>query len=179
MVFADTIIPRTHNYESTKVEVEGVSSLFTSTTHRISEERLRVVEGWVYHEKSFDGPLARPEVSGSRLNFLNNVWEDPHFRPFDDVQSSVKYFASHKDKDFLIRLSSTVPGSITLSFRKVPRSTEILHTRFTVNNNGNIVDSHKTEHTSIKSLANWFCYNKYRGSSVSAAGYVCSVPKSV
>ena len=167
------------NCNNENLEVDRVELLFKSTAHRNTPERLHVANCWVNREKSFDGPLARPEVSAARLSFLNNVWEDSHFRPFDDVQSSVKYFASHKDKDFLIRLSSSVPGSITLSFRKVPKSSEILHTRFNVNNSGNIVDSHKNEHATIKSLANWFCYNKYRGSSVSAAGYVCSVQKTV
>ena len=49
---------------------------------------------------------------------------------------------------------------------------QIFHTRFSVNNSGNVVDSYGKEHPTIASLAEWFANKNYENKTVPAAGYI-------
>ena len=155
---------------------KGLADLWNTKEHRSSPLREEWLQNWTELNQV---DASRPEtilVFNSRLKFLQKVWSDKqHFRPFDTIKSSVQYLQGQKDQDFLIRLSTTIPGSITLSFRKEMWSNQIVHTRFTVSSNGNVVDSCGTEHSDVASLALWFSSSKFETSkqNFQPAGYVC------
>ena len=119
-----------------------------------------------------DGPYASHEVILSRIQLLENIWKDPCFRPFDTVESSTAYLKDNMEQNFIIRLSTSAPGGITLTFRKALKSDIIVHTRFFVNDNGKVVDAHKNEHADLSSLAKWFAESKYT-TPATPAGYIC------
>jgi hypothetical protein len=145
-------------------------------SHRFTDARLDWLVKWT-GANIFDAAITESVTNfAARLHFLKKVWSDVNFRPFDTIQSSVQYLQLQKDQHFLIRLSTTVPGGITLTFRKDLGSKEIVHTRFAVNILGNITDSHGREHSTVESFANWFSTNKYANQalnkSIPLAGYI-------
>ena len=95
----------------------------------------------------------------NRLNFLRNSWNINEFRPFETVESS-EQLLQNSDKLVVVRLSTTVPGGITFSFKDI--NGEILHTRFCVCNNSKIVDSYGALHENVGTLIKWFMEKKYQ-----------------
>ena len=144
-----------------------VRALFDSQYHRFTQERQDIVLWWC------GGASAAEEEFRPKINFLLKVWSDPNFRPFDNIKSSVTFLRQNFDTDFLIRLSTSQPGGITLSFRRKMGGSDIVHTRYYVNKNENIVDSDRHEHTTITSLGTWFSAYRFQSSSACPAGYVC------
>merc|ERR1711976_919664 len=140
---------------------EKLVQLFTeSKTHRFSEERLAWLVMWTGSD-IYD-PLDKHSTHNfnTRLNFLKSCWDNVElFRPFDTVQTSAKHLLSTPRAHFLVRLSTTVPGSITISFRS---ENTIKHTRFTLNTAGEIQDGQGNKHSSLLSLSNWFSLNRLR-----------------
>mmetsp|Transcript_7864 Transcript_7864/g.12434 ORF Transcript_7864/g.12434 Transcript_7864/m.12434 type:complete len:167 (+) Transcript_7864:56-556(+) len=151
---------------SAKERKELINQLFSTNAHRFSEERLATILWWTEAE------TGKPSFF-SKFAFLQKVWCDKNFRPFDNVASSVKHLTSHKDQDFLIRLSTSQTGGITLTFRRELKTDRIVHTRFSVDHNSCITDSNGNQHQSIASLVNWFSFHRYRNSTATPAGYVC------
>jgi len=146
-----------------------VRSLFDSH-HRCSSTRLRWVLLWT-GITPHSSTIATSQEVETRIQFLKTVWSDEQFRPFDTIDSSVHYLQSNLEQDCLVRLSTTVPGCITISFRSQTQNT-ILHTRYFLNSKGNLKDSDGHEHTSCKSLLEWFAKKDYYKRPVRVAGYV-------
>lgn len=70
----------------------------------------------------------------ARVRFLERCWGDTkHFRPFDTIEASKEFLARSPDANFVVRLSSTKPGSITLSERVSRVPFKVVHTRFWIN----------------------------------------------
>jgi hypothetical protein len=155
--------------------IRQLQKLFENA-HRFSESRLDWLVKWTGADV-FDAYHSETVANFSaRLHFLKKVWSDVNFRPFDTIESSVHYLHLQSNQHFLIRLSTTVPGGITLTFRKDVGSKEIVHTRFAVNNLGNITDSHGHQHSTVASFANWFSAHKYNqantNKTIPLAGYI-------
>mmetsp|Transcript_28520 Transcript_28520/g.48742 ORF Transcript_28520/g.48742 Transcript_28520/m.48742 type:complete len:166 (+) Transcript_28520:46-543(+) len=146
-----------------------VESLFTdNNAHRFSQERLETVLWWT-------GALENKEsIFLANYEFLKKVWSDNNFRPFDNVKSSTLHLSQHPDQDFLIRLSTSQQGGITLTFRRALGTNRIVHTRFQVNSNSNIIDPNGKEHSTISSLVNWFSNRGYKHQKATPAGYICN-----
>ena len=139
-----------------------VQNVFLSKFHRCTPERLASVLWWCGGDSNSDGEFK------ALLNFLIHSWSDPNFRPFDDVCSSVAFLNQNMDSNFLIRLSTTQPGGITLTYRK---QEGIFHTRFFVNKNETIIDSDNKEHSSISSFCSWFGERSSLAREACPAGY--------
>lgn len=163
MVAIDSVQCNSDQLAQRKVLIE---KLFQSTAHRRADPRVETILWWTEAENLTSNSF------NSKFQFLQNVWSDCNFRPFDDVSSSVKHLTAHKNQDFLIRLSTSQPGGVTLTFRRELKSDRIVHTRFTVNNNSHIVDSYGKPHETISSLAKWFSSHRYRNQQATPAGYV-------
>ena len=138
-----------------------VNEIFNNQGHRKDPNRFELLKRWIFKTNSFDGPDASPDIAQGRVEFLMKSWNDQYFRPFDDSFSSIKYLGDNPKITFLIRLSCSVPGSITVSFRESLLSMKIFHTRYTVGNAGRIIDSNHIEHPSIDSFSKWFSDLKY------------------
>lgn len=116
------------NGNSQPINREQIVNIFSSH-HRFTSERLRWVCGW----------LAKNQLNGkeefciNRWRFLTAAWGNSIFRPFDDIESSVRHLSTTPDCDFLIRLSTSQPGKITVTHK---RKDKIYHTRFTIKENG-------------------------------------------
>ena len=144
-----------------------VKSLFSETNaHRFTEQRLQVVLWWTGANTN------KESIFLSNYTFLKNVWTDKNFRPFDNVQSSTHHLSEHPEQDFLIRLSTSQQGGITLTFRRALGTNRIVHTRFQVNSRSNIVDPNGCEHSTISSLVMWFSNRGYKHHKANPAGYV-------
>lgn len=143
-----------------------VEKLFECKSHRSTGSRIATIMWWTEAENLSSNSF------NSKIQFLQNVWSDCNFRPFDDVASSVKHLTSHMNQDFLIRLSTSQPGGVTLTFRRELKSEKIVHTRFSVDGNSHIVDSYGKPHKTISSLAKWFSSHRYRNQQATPAGYV-------
>lgn len=94
----------------------------------------------------------------SRLDFLNRVWEEQSFRPFDDVTSSVNFLIQNPGKGLLVRLSTTVPGAITVTFRA--KNNKIFHERFLLNDKAYLEDGKGRSFLNIDELSQWFLKNR-------------------
>ena len=81
--------------------------------------------------------------------FLSKVWCDKHFRPFDTIQRAEHYILTRKDS-YLVRLSSTHPGAITISFTD---NNNIRHKRFRINLRSQIIDANGKFYDDISKLA--------------------------
>jgi hypothetical protein len=130
-----------------------------SSAHRETESRLTWLIHWTeaYHYDQTNPKTV--QTFASRLSFLRKIWNDTtHFRPFDTIISSVTYLKdpAHQNQNYLIRLSTTEPGSVTVTYKKFMCHTSIKHSRFAVSDRGNIVDSFGIEHESIETLVDWF-----------------------
>merc|ERR1712100_722336 len=127
-----------------------VESLFTdNNAHRFSQERLETVLWWT-------GALENKEsIFLANYEFLKKVWSDNNFRPFDNVKSSTLHLSQHPDQDFLIRLSTSQQGGITLTFRRA-------------------LGTNRIEHSTISSLVNWFSNRGYKHQKATPAGYICN-----
>jgi hypothetical protein len=169
MVAIDSILPVSplNNAPTLKDRKELVEQLFKTNAHRRTDERVNTILWWTEAE-------SEKSSFSSKFSFLQKVWCDKNFRPFDNVASSVKHLTAHKNQDFLIRLSTSQKGGITLTFRKQLKGDRIVHTRFCVNNSSCIIDSNGNQHESIASLVEWFSLHRYRNRSATPAGYICT-----
>lgn len=63
----------------------------------------------------------------SRLQFLLCLWSENFFKPFDTIESSIEYLNNFPKIPFVVRLSSTKPGYITVTRKNGKAFT---HTRY-------------------------------------------------
>lgn len=116
--------------------------------HRLTDARFRWVWMWVGANES---DTIMDQTRENRLQFLSASWDNyEEFRPFDTVESSEEYLRNNLDKGFIIRLSTSQPGKITVTRRA--QGNIITHTRFTVLNNGGLVDGRGNQFDSIHHL---------------------------
>ena len=106
---------------TTNKELElPLDELFSFTAHKDTAERRLVIKNWI------TGGNPSVEIINGRFNFLMENWNNKHFRIFDIPQKASQYLKNNKSS-VLVRLSSTKPGEITVTFK---RGQEILHTRY-------------------------------------------------
>eukprot|EP00005_Dracoamoeba_jomungandri_P001940 CAMPEP_0174261558 /NCGR_PEP_ID=MMETSP0439-20130205/11498_1 /TAXON_ID=0 /ORGANISM="Stereomyxa ramosa, Strain Chinc5" /LENGTH=301 /DNA_ID=CAMNT_0015346049 /DNA_START=65 /DNA_END=967 /DNA_ORIENTATION=+ len=106
--------------------------------HRLDYRRRCWTARWV---SSSNG-----RVKGYLLRFLENNWEDPYFHPFKDIETSARFV--RQTGQFVLRLSSTIPGCVTVSYLEMEKEGDeykgcVTHTRFSVTREG-IVHKQKT-----------------------------------
>lgn len=106
---------------------EQILSAFSSH-HRFTWDRFTWVCNWVTSDKG-----GKRKFCEDRWSFLLSIWKNELFRPFDDVESSKKFLESKKHIGFLIRLSTSKPGKITISYKL---NEEVRHTRYKLIENG-------------------------------------------
>jgi hypothetical protein len=178
MVSLDSAPAVQHDEITRKLVVEKIDYLFTKMgTHRETPERKQWLLEWsgANNINNYENLATGLAIFQSRLNFLQKAWCDTsNFRPFDTVKSSTAFLMKHPQHSFLIRLSTTVPGGITMTFKHNPKN--IYHTRFEVNIRGYVVDSLGKEHETIGSLAEWFAHRKFETKATSPAGYTIFSP---
>ena len=151
-----TLPPIRKRSEPTEENLEMIRSLFACPYHRISESRLVLLYNWIFKEGTFAGPPASREVVDARFQFLQTAWTNAFFHPFESACSASAKIRSSPSLKFLIRLSSSTPGHITLTFRFNEGSQSIYNTRYQINDNGRLVDPKKREFLNIETFAYWF-----------------------
>ena len=146
-----------------------VDNIFSTTGHRKTEKREEWLVNWIFKEEHFKGRSTIPEVAESRINFLRDEWSSMLFRPFDDQNSATKYLIQNPMYDIVIRLSATIPGAITVSFRQgrsKPDCKIVNHTRYFLSKNGKLLTKNdkgkEEEHPSLESFGAWFTLTKYK-----------------
>jgi len=97
-----------------------LDELFSFTTHKDTPQRRLVIQNWI------TGGNPSVEIINGRFNFLIENWNNKHFRIFDLPKEASEHLEINK-YSVLLRLSSTKPGEITVTFK---RGQEILHTRY-------------------------------------------------
>jgi len=97
-----------------------LDELFSFPTHKDSSERRLVLKKWI----KGDNPSV--EIINERFNFLMEYWNNKHFRIFDIPQEASQYLENNKFS-VLVRLSSTKPGKISVTFKS---GQKILHIRY-------------------------------------------------
>lgn len=138
--------PNTPVSSEQKKRIAFLRALFQQTeAHRFSEARLQWLQNWTMGNEG-------------TLVFLKKVWcDNKHFRPFETIESSERLLmnqqgtvqdlsiSSNQDQrvgfkfSYLIRLSTSVPGCITVSFTPTPNV--LLHARYIITTRGKITDS--------------------------------------
>ena len=151
-----TLPPISETTELSEENMEMIRSLFACPYHRISESRLIFLYNWIFKEGTFAGPLATRETVDARFQFLQTAWTNAFFHPFETACSASAKIRSSKSLKFLIRLSASTPGHITLTFRFDEGSQSIYNTRYHLNNNGRLEDHKNREFFNIESFAFWF-----------------------
>ena len=113
---------------------------------------------WLYHwcgafectrAYNEDDKRKKNNIFNSRFQFLQKVWEENSFRPFDTIESSISYLQSSGDR-FVVRLSTTKPGFITITTKV---GNKFIHTRYQILENSTLIDERGNQHESISSLS--------------------------
>jgi len=147
--------PSSSGSSSQEAKQKLVSLFSTYKTHRFSEERLSWLIMWTGADSYDSLDKLSVETFAIRYGFLEASWNNVAlFRPFDTITSSVSHLQENPEHHYLARLSTSVPGSITFTFRM--NNNTIKHTRFTLNLQGSLVDSQGNSHSSLNSLSTWF-----------------------
>lgn len=91
--------------------------------------------------------ICLPNVE-NRLKFLCTIWKNPIFRAFDTKVTAENYLNMDRKYGFIIRLSSE-PGKISVS----NKLRGVDHRRFTITEQGKIIDSKGNSYDNIDQLA--------------------------
>lgn len=114
---------------------EEVRELFKSKAHRNTAPRQSWVYNWVTGIESVSNSLrlehsqmkASQEIQKKRLEFLKANWDHANFLPFEGF--SIEKFINNSSTRFLVRLSTSQPGAITVT--SVTCQGSLIHTRYT------------------------------------------------
>ena len=145
----DCIFPQTDPYLQ-----HILRSLARINVHDLPGEKIK----WLYHWcgayeciRTFnEGKQEEKNMFfSSRVAFLQRVWHEPQFRPFDTIDSSIQFLHQTQDITSTARLSTTRPGYITVTTQS---GSNFTHTRYQVLSNSSIVDSKGNQHHTISSL---------------------------
>ena len=127
--------------------ITEILKLFQSH-HSYTENRFQSTCFWVGIEELERGEICE-EVLRSRLSFLQKMWTNKQFRPFDSVKDSENHLRENNTAGFILRLSTSQPGKITYTRRM---NEKIVHTRFTLNPDGSLYDQPGNIFKNIDSL---------------------------
>lgn len=112
-------------------QMEKIMWLFDNLKqHVFSQAHFNIVWHWCQVNTTF-------QHFESCVKFLETVWEEPTFHPFENQQSSEQLLLKDRRHGFLIRLSSQ-PGKITASKKQTQG---IIHSRYFITENGSIKDT--------------------------------------
>lgn len=120
-----------------------IEQLFASThengmkVHGHSPEREETLKRWL----GLNEQGSNSANIADRLSFLEENWANIYFRPFDGIQGGEDYLLKHLGARTVIRLSSSEPGKLTLTFRNYDG--RIFHSRYALK--GNRIIYSKTE----------------------------------
>ena len=112
----------------------------------LSEEMINVFNWWI------DGD------ADTRLNFLIKLMSLPEFQFFNTSEHS-RNFRECSDQVVIVRLSTTVQGGITITFKV--NNWKVLHTRFYLSPDGKIADGKGKFYDDIESLLKLFKQQEY------------------
>lgn len=109
----------------------------------LSEDMINVFNWWIDGDGDAD----------TRLNFLIKLMSLPEFQFFNTSDHSRK-FLEESDQVVIVRLSTTVQGGITITFKV--NNWKVLHTRYYLLGEGKIADGKGNFYDDIESLVNLF-----------------------
>ena len=155
------------------VELIQKSGIFAKSVHRMNAVRVK----WLYHW--LVGSISGAEDFEARLSFLVSNFEAyTYFRPFTTIQEAERIVS--RDRSLVVvRLSSSVPGNISISYYGRRRTQRVYHQRYVVNNSGIAPPSNspyqmsKKCYASLEELVDTFIGTSCMGE-VSPSGYVCA-----
>ena len=111
----------------------------------------------------------------ARMKFLRESWHDHrHMRFFDTIQTSREYLIANSGFDMLVRLSSTMPGNVTVSRKE---DGTVRHRRFKINLTAAIIDDDGEEHKNVAKFVTGYSMIEYNKTRVMylTGGYVRSI----
>ena len=132
-----------------------INTLFIIGIHEYSNSRYQTVLWWAGANNTINDDFEY------KYSLLLDIWSHPCFKPFHNIISSAQYLIDNKSENFIIRLSTSQPGTITFTFRKetIKGSIRIIHSRFLINNgylsNGSGT-TYKNIHYVIKAFNDYF-----------------------
>lgn len=142
-------------------QLAPILELFQSNTHRKTDERVSWLLAWTrISTPPEEGPKKLdPEVL---IKFLKKVWDNSEFRPFDTIGQAIDFLKTDPTLDLLVRLSSTQPGHITITYRRSQSQANerwYAHERCRLNENGHIIGIDGTVFETLSDLADDFATN--------------------
>ncbi|MCA9507754.1 MAG: hypothetical protein KC505_04950 [Myxococcales bacterium] len=157
---------RAVDYEQRIRELFEIQNESQDKAHRFSNDRLKFLRAWVLGKKGSTNKLWEKELKLSeiahqdditaRLEFLENYWAHDFFRAFDRVEGAANYLKSSSGVNYIVRLSTTFPGYVTIS-RKIGK--KILHARIRLDASGNFITDGDDCYSFDQLLSQYCCSN--------------------
>eukprot|EP01115_Flamella_aegyptia_P006916 TRINITY_DN286_c2_g1_i1.p1 TRINITY_DN286_c2_g1~~TRINITY_DN286_c2_g1_i1.p1 ORF type:complete len:290 (-),score=20.52 TRINITY_DN286_c2_g1_i1:103-972(-) len=135
--------PSEKNYDLSKIktireEKINKTNILINSIHRNIYKHQRWLNFWIYGD---DNQQLDESIIEERINFLKMSIDTDIFLPFCSIKEAVSKINNDHNL-FIIRLSSTVPGSITFSFYKF-KTKSVAHRRTKFENNSIIYENNK------------------------------------